>query len=1534
MKNEKTKKFVINHLIPILFFLFLSLFIFRNIIGLDGVIIDGDFIYSPDLGKFFKYFYPMWDDNLSLGALSRLPRLLFYLPFIQIGFLFNLKTTDVIIIGFIFCEFLAGISMYYASRYLLSKTYKKRVNKNRYELLIKCPNCKNIISISDNSGENIFITCPQCDTKGFYDLSKKIHEKRPANDNRLIEVEKSVQNRINSAALVAGIAYMWSNFLLQNFLFPQHRFAYALTPFIILTLIIGIEKDKLHYIILTGFLWCIACADMHWTVHGAILLFCFLFYNFVLSLVEVLPHGFFNAFKTSFLTHLKYMIVLVGSFISFSFYWFLPGFLMGGTSRYPATIYAEINELFYSQNTMIHLMSDQHSTLSFYFTALFNSSPNFLNSSWMQNVLLLLGLVVFIFGMLALLLKPKNRYILFFSIFTFLILFIASIPMFSQGLYFWFATKAPLSNLYGWVFKRPMILQFLMLSISFLIGFSLVEVISKVEKSNINNIKLRFKRKIHSKVKRNHEYYSIINIHSKKWVIIGIFLILLLCILLPKWPLASGDHSGVITPVPIPDEFDQVNNWLETKEGDFKVLWLPKYWGNNIDWYPNNRINKDIAGLVSTKPTYVFWGPAKQPNGYGIHFFSSNIITLNDDALLLNNGTKNFGKYIAPLGIKYILFHDDNATSWDINSYTDADDIFTLLKNQDDLKIIEEFGFISIFENTYYEDYKKSLFFTTSDDFLLFGGLGPLATLNSIPSFHSRDNGLIFGNQKLFEKDTLNDMIDGFIFTQSAGIEEVVFSYIDKKYFVIPFDFAESRKGYEEWTKIRINNFINAFFNRNGNFGEWEKDYGDGIVYTWSSGTIKNQNSLHKAELILHNDFELEKDINSFTSYLTSNLNLSLSNNSISGNNCLMGMIKKADQHKIQYVQSQLFPLNNSIFKHRISFYIAAEDINNAQVRISYFDIEKKLIKSQFLFTKSGTFSYKNIEHDMLQPIDTRYYSIQIISNQNPIANSTWWIDDIRLYNLNNITSYTTLNMTFNVEKTDTYNLFIRCLKSEGGGKINVFLDDNQLNSIITFDPLNSFNWIQLNSSYLTEGSHTLTIENVGGFNAINLIAAVPAQKMEQYFESAYDFIKDKKLIYILEAESDFYFKNGTISNTYGNLVSSARVIELNDNGQAWLPLEILQQGNYSLCIKSAGGSPQYNLIPSIDDFSYEIYSDKNKFIWHNFTNISLSPDVYDLRFAVSQPVSISNLSFERGWNETNNAPINWSSPHPHYSLSLDSLSKTQGEYSLKITTNSSELFNYSRVINEELTLESNNDYEVKIDIKTSNVNDTHVKIIGYNETLEDWELVTNIVQNLVGSTDWNEYTAQFYITNNITKIRVILNVGGVLNSADGNATSWFDNIRLFNITGKKNNEIDLVIVYLNDIKKSIDNTFSTIQENPIIEYKKIDATKYEVTVSTEESFTLVFSEAYDEFWIANIEGVESIKSIPIYSMLNGFFINKTGNYTVIIEYLPQQWFSIGATITSFSIIGFFGYIMWEKRNIFRLKFKNLIKMIELYKKQ
>ena len=45
--------------------------------------------------------------------------------------------------------------------------------------------------------------------------------------------------------------------------------------------------------------------------------------------------------------------------------------------------------------------------------------------------------------------------------------------------------------------------------------------------------------------------------------------------------------------------------------------------------------------------------------------------------------------------------------------------------------------------------------------------------------------------------------------------------------------------------------------------------------------------------------------------------------------------------------------------------------------------------------------------------------------------------------------------------------------------------------------------------------------------------------------------------------------------------------------------------------------------------------------------------------------------------------------------------------------------------------------------------------------------------------------------------------------------------------------------------------------------------------------------------------------------MVNGYSVNRTGNFTIILEYQPQSWFNVGAVITATSATIGLVWLLW-----------------------
>jgi hypothetical protein len=163
-------------------------------------------------------------------------------------------------------------------------------------------------------------------------------------------------------------------------------------------------------------------------------------------------------------------------------------------------------------------------------------------------------------------------------------------------------------------------------------------------------------------------------------------------------------------------------------------------------------------------------------------------------------------------------------------------------------------------------------------------------------------------------------------------------------------------------------------------------------------------------------------------------------------------------------------------------------------------------------------------------------------------------------------------------------------------------------------------------------------------------------------------------------------------------------------------------------------------------------------------------------------------------------------------------------------------------------------------------------------------------------------------------------------------------------ISSNSTTDLDSVIVYSNkegstnnaltsnddDKSNSTDpkNIFTKdlLEPASISDYKKISPTKYVVDIkNSTKPFFISFAEAYDNLWVAssNNDTINSndasnfrTNSIPLYSFINGFYINKTGDFTLTIEYLPQKWFEDAGIISMFvllvSIIVYFVSKHWK----------------------
>jgi hypothetical protein len=93
--------------------------------------------------------------------------------------------------------------------------------------------------------------------------------------------------------------------------------------------------------------------------------------------------------------------------------------------------------------------------------------------------------------------------------------------------------------------------------------------------------------------------------------------------------------------------------------------------------------------------------------------------------------------------------------------------------------------------------------------------------------------------------------------------------------------------------------------------------------------------------------------------------------------------------------------------------------------------------------------------------------------------------------------------------------------------------------------------------------------------------------------------------------------------------------------------------------------------------------------------------------------------------------------------------------------------------------------------------------------------------------------------------------------------------------------------------------------DSPIINFQQINPTEYAVHINSSDPFFLVFSQSFNNGWVAAINGqqIPDQYHFTANGYANGWYINKTGTYTINLEFTPQNLFYAGTAISITTLI-------------------------------
>ncbi|MBI0584489.1 MAG: hypothetical protein ISF22_09730 [Methanomassiliicoccus sp.] len=574
------------------------------------------------------------------------------------------------------------------------------------------------------------------------------------------------------AAFAVSVVYMfnpWSMSRIEHFFLWT---GYALAPLILIGAMKGLEDHDRKTLVITGVLWMLASTSVHYTVFLSILVFGALLCQRPLRMSWSERQSLLGSF-----------LILLASFLITSLYWIIPylASLLGGSGGPQTVLTVEVLNMLSANSTPMNAIRG----IGYWWPRVDIVAHGGLEALWSVA-----GYMVPIIAFGALLFR-RDRLTLALAgmaVLFFILSMGTNWPL--GGIYSWLTFDAPLSGQVGWLLRDPdkwagpLWLTYALLIMITLLGLA-------------NRLKTKLPG---------------LSIRKQETVAVAIVCALLLsAFTIFAAPSVNGHINGVYSPVEVPKEYDSTNDWLASLDGDFNVIWLPSALGLSTNW--TSGMVSNIENMYSGKPDI------GGTTIYGSYYRSFLTQTLAE------NRTDQFGRLLAPSGIKYLVLREDIPSLSDLIQSMESS-----LSWQKDMTMVREDGALKVYEVL--EDI--SLVYATDNIISAIGGLSDLRSLCWIDGFNTSMAGVLFPQQ------TLGPPLIGGTYLISNARQEDLVLLEGAGSVVAPYDSTDHHDPAGMWSKAStldpLHGTWREYLEERGIDG-WYFDYGLGTVLTWVNGT-------------------------------------------------------------------------------------------------------------------------------------------------------------------------------------------------------------------------------------------------------------------------------------------------------------------------------------------------------------------------------------------------------------------------------------------------------------------------------------------------------------------------------------------------------------------------------------------------------------------------------------------------------------------------------------------------------------------------
>jgi len=1075
---------------------------------------------------------------------------------------------------------------------------------------------------------------------------------------------------------------------------------------------------------------------------------------------------------------------------------------------------------------------------------------------------------IFVFS--AILIKPRSKEILFFTLLSLVSLF------FAKG------TNPPFESIFVWLYLNlPLTIMFRdPYRLTFLLAFGYAVLIGSASEG-LSNILDKLTRR--GKLLRRHSY-----IKSKR-VFSSLVLLLMICsIFLYSWPFLAGiDWSqplGGLQTYRFEPEYYELYKQMSMEQGDFRVAFLPTptVLYNNLT-YPGIDPLMDYWSkpTIGSRPYY----------GY-TPFLAKTFYT---------NRTKYLGYLLGLANIKYVVMREDFRSLLPrylyYTRYPEFDESWTnqmlnqVLQNQADLKLNQTMrgDKIRIYENEHLLPHLYAV--DNENSMLIAGDLSAYVSLSYMKPILDEENETIatfFASQhQLSQERTLIDSVDT-VAIQDGQYFDYVSAFIQEEYKIDLGSYSRTFDDAQEgWISSRIwwwydwdyvASLENGIFTQSRSkidipylarkseqHDVWVKIYfGDrGTHFSLSIGSdwvriIQNDRSNQGFKWVYLGSVYLEKG------------NQKLVFESLGGENVIANMVVAPSRIFAEALERA----DTSIQKKNLLLIYESEKFQlNIPKRLSLNDTEKWL------------FSLTNVENYDLE-MEDGIWNMTIYFDGNR-TEGEGVISSYQLEEPMNLFDYPLLELKYHIQDPDVQTVAIEMgIDYSGDGKKDAMI-------------LGAANGLYERPAPVSW--------NVWAINAYEFARKLYPNKQ------FYNLVEIRVIPHSLWGSDRSTDKQGSYSFYFDELLFSRRKHRLDpDASQGFslminFPDKIVQQifvprdGEYDLFIRSRGEPRNGRFMIQIESETFPLSILNSSFYWHKIEKVYLTSGYHNVTFVSEEeidPIVITDDNQTAFWHVTSWGNGTIGAP----ALSDDAETKTKGTSSLKIVVGSAtkshwvlrhDFATYQDWSGKESFSFSwhgnNTGASIRLFIRAPDLNNT-----SYHEFIDDfsgWKRFVFPINKFIvwrGSPNWSKVKTVHFEgkTKGLWFLdRVIVDVSQIYVDLD-----------------------QLVVI-------SVDRESKNPANSPKITYEKINPTRYVIHVNADKPFFLIFGENYDPFWMASC-GNEEFEHFGANFFGNGYYINKTGKFDVTLEFTVQRYYEYGLVISFATIIVCVLFILYPKFRI------------------